>query len=321
MMIRKFFHTALMAAFVHLSLGSLAIAGAVDQEHHDDKPYPNEYDDAQENHDDEDEGIHMSDEMAELNGVVFATAAGGVINGEVVAYARLNTAPTQRADLQARFAGVVTRVNVAQGQVVKQGDVLASIEANHTLQSFDLRAPFDGTVQAVHMSVGEFADQQVLLTLVDTRTLVAEIELFHSQRGAVETGMPVDLFDGDHHYPSTITTLLPTDIDTPHVTALAPFENHDQHHSPGDLVKATIGVSQNPAAVRVENSAIQVHDGGPVVFVREGDRYEARPVVLGERDTQYTEVVDGLNAGETYVSVNSYLFKAEAEKSGAEHGH
>lgn len=171
------------------------------------------------------------------------------------------------------------------------------------------------------MSVGEIASDQVLVTVVDTTQLVAELEFFHSQRDGVSVGMQVDLFDGDHHYPSEITRILPTNIDTPHITGLAPFNNHDEHHSPGDLVKATIVVAETPVSVRVANQAIQTHDGGPVVFVKEGDRFAPRPIQIGIRDSQFTEVVYGLSIDETYVVNNSYLLKAEAEKSGAEHGH
>jgi len=44
-------------------------------------------------------------------------------------------------------------------------------------------------------------------------------------------------------------------------------------------------------------------------------------VVLGERDDLYAEVLSGLTAGEIYVSQNSFLIKADLQKSGAGHEH
>lgn len=275
----------------------------------------------QHGHDEHGDEIHLSDAMLALNGVTLELVSGGVIRAEAHAYARLNTPSSQRAELKARYSGVILSVSVTRGQKVSKGDTLAMIEANTTLRSYALTAPFDGVVQEFDMSVGEVATTQVLVTLVNTHHLVAELELFHSQREGVEVGMDVDLFDGDHHYPSTIERILPTNIDTPHITALAPFNNHDEHHSPGDLVKATIAISKTSVAVRVASRAIQTHDGGPVVFVKTGDRFEPRPIVTGLSDSQYTEVVSGLAINEQYVVNNSYLFKAEAEKSGAEHVH
>jgi len=58
-----------------------------------------------------------------------------------------------------------------------------------------------------------------------------------------------------------------------------------------------------------------------VVFIQIGDTYEIRPLELGRSDGRYTEVLNGLNAGDRYVVENSYLIKADIEKSGASHDH
>jgi cobalt-zinc-cadmium efflux system membrane fusion protein len=71
----------------------------------------------------------------------------------------------------------------------------------------------------------------------------------------------------------------------------------------------------------VDNNAIQLFEGGQVVFVQEGDHYYPRPLVLGRSDGRFTEVLDGLSAGESYVVENSYLIKADLEKEGVEHDH
>jgi cobalt-zinc-cadmium efflux system membrane fusion protein len=45
------------------------------------------------------------------------------------------------------------------------------------------------------------------------------------------------------------------------------------------------------------------------------------PVELGRRDGKFVEVISGLEAGEQYVSKNSFILKADIEKSGASHDH
>jgi cobalt-zinc-cadmium efflux system membrane fusion protein len=42
---------------------------------------------------------------------------------------------------------------------------------------------------------------------------------------------------------------------------------------------------------------------------------------LGRMDSEHAEVRGGLDVGETYVTGNSYLIKADIEKSGASHDH
>jgi cobalt-zinc-cadmium efflux system membrane fusion protein len=57
------------------------------------------------------------------------------------------------------------------------------------------------------------------------------------------------------------------------------------------------------------------------VFVEDGDHYVPRPLILGRNNGRFTEVLDGLSAGEHYVVENSYLIKADLEKEGVEHDH
>jgi cobalt-zinc-cadmium efflux system membrane fusion protein len=42
---------------------------------------------------------------------------------------------------------------------------------------------------------------------------------------------------------------------------------------------------------------------------------------MGRRDPQWVEVLGGLEPGTLYVTQNSYLIKADIEKSGAKHAH
>ena len=71
----------------------------------------------------------------------------------------------------------------------------------------------------------------------------------------------------------------------------------------------------------VRNEAIQTLEGGSVVFVLDADGFEPRQVQLGRTDSTFTEIVDGLDAGASYVVKNSFILKSELGKEGAEHGH
>ena len=60
---------------------------------------------------------------------------------------------------------------------------------------------------------------------------------------------------------------------------------------------------------------------GRGVFARHGERYEFHPLTLGHSDRRFSEVLAGLSLGDRYVVENSYLIRADIEKSGAEHEH
>ena len=83
-----------------------------------------------------------------------------------------------------------------------------------------------------------------------------------------------------------------------------------------DLVQATRKV---PLAVAMD--AIQTIRDWSVVFIKVGNRYEARPLELGENDGTRVEVLSGLELGTEYVHKNSFVVKAEIGKSAATHDH
>ena len=88
---------------------------------------------------------------------------------------------------------------------------------------------------------------------------------------------------------------------------------------PGLFVTAQISTAETDAPVAVKLSAIQTLKEKTVVFVEEGDAFEARPVELGARDNKHAEVLRGLQPGDKYVSDNSFILKAEIGKEDAEH--
>ena len=121
---------------------------------------------------------------------------------------------------------------------------------------------------------------------------------------------------------TTIERVLPsTSTASQSLVARAALPNEDGFWRPGTAVKAQITMSTSDAGVVIPQSAIQSMDGKDVVFVRDGDTYTARPVKLGERDSTQVAVLEGVKAGEDIVVTQSYLVKADIEKSGATHAH
>src|SRR5262249_21912371 len=95
---------------------------------------------------------------------------------------------------------------------------------------------------------------------------------------------------------------------------------------PGLIVTALVAVEEADAAVVVPDEAVQSIAGKSVVFVKEGDAFEARPVTLGRSGSAadgalVVEITAGIEAGDVHVAKNSFLLKAELGKSEAGHDH
>ncbi|MHA7834662.1 MAG: efflux RND transporter periplasmic adaptor subunit, partial [Algiphilus sp.] len=90
---------------------------------------------------------------------------------------------------------------------------------------------------------------------------------------------------------------------------------------PHQFVQGDVVVEAREVPLAVRRSALQRFRESDVVFARFGDTYEVRIVELGARDANWVEVLSGLEAGTEYVTDNSFLIRADIEKSGASHDH
>jgi cobalt-zinc-cadmium efflux system membrane fusion protein len=151
---------------------------------------------------------------------------------------------------------------------------------------------------------------------------MAELHVFSRDIERVREGQVVRVqsMDGAVTEDGTVKSLLPTtDVDTQTVRAIVELPGSGGAWRPGMAVQGGAVVSEQSAGLMVRNTALQTMDGKTVLFVQKGDTYEARTLKLGRSDGTNTEVLEGLNAGESYVVKNSFVVKADIEKSGADH--
>ncbi|MGS7873646.1 efflux RND transporter periplasmic adaptor subunit, partial [Stenotrophomonas forensis] len=90
---------------------------------------------------------------------------------------------------------------------------------------------------------------------------------------------------------------------------------------PGMTVAAEVTLSSEEVPLAVKESGLQRFRDFTVVFAQVKDTYEVRMLELGRRDGEYVEVLGGLKPGTPYVAEQSYLIRADIEKSGASHDH
>jgi len=162
---------------------------------------------------------------------------------------------------------------------------------------------------------------QPLFAIVNLDTLWAELKIFPGQRKDVRIGQQARFAIEDKTYDGKIMHLLPSQNNAPYVIARVAVDNRQGLLSPGLLVTAKIVVDASEVPLAVDRRAIQQFENQAVVFVQEGETYEPRPLELGRSDERIAEVRSGLQPGDRYVVENSYLIKADLEKSSASHEH
>ncbi|MES2368779.1 MAG: efflux RND transporter periplasmic adaptor subunit [Pseudomonadota bacterium] len=193
------------------------------------------------------------------------------------------------------------------------------------LTRYEIRAPIDGVVVEKHLSLGEAVQGDAkIFVIADLSTVWVDMTVAAKDLGAVRPGQKADIQatafaargSGTISYVGALVGEA-----TRAATARVVLPNPNGVWRPGLQVKVQLVTGSVEVPVAVTAEAIQSVRDWTVVFGRYGNDLEARPLELGRSDGKFIEVVSGLNAGEVYAATNSFLIKADLEKSGASHNH
>ena len=262
--------------------------------------------------------------IASQSGIRVLPASPGIIRDEHEVQGLLTLVEGRYARVMARFPGPIRAVSVAVGDTVKAGQPLATVESNVSLSNYVVSSPLSGTVLARNANIGELAGDQPLFEIADLSTLWVDLHVFGSDATHIAAGAAVVVtrLSDDLNIATRIDRVLPSTATASQSTvARATLHNDDGHWRPGTAVRALVTVAEDQVALAVPLAALQRFRDWDVVFVRDGDDYEIRPLQLGRRDGVNAEVLDGLKPGDPVVVEQSYLVKADIEKSGASHDH
>jgi len=231
--------------------------------------------------------------------------------------------PARVSEVRARFSGIVTRVLHDTGDYVTRGETLGFVETNESLRSVPVEAPISGLVVNRSIQVGQVTGDEPLFVIADLSVVWVQLDVFGRILSSIEAGQNVAIttLDGSD-FSGTIDWVSPLVAHgSQSVRARVPLENPDGRLRAGQFVRAHVTVAETEVPLAVQRNALQSFRDFRVVYAQVGDTYEVRMLELGRKDEAFIEVLDGLSPGEVYVTENSYLVKADIEKSGASHDH
>jgi cobalt-zinc-cadmium efflux system membrane fusion protein len=265
--------------------------------------------------------VVMAPDVATASGLTTAIAGAGVLQERIKLYGNIVADPLRVSHIQARYPGLIRSVKPSIGMRVTAGEVIATVESNESLREYPLLSPIDGTVVERHANAGEFTADRVLFSILDERVLELHLQAFPADAAKVKPGQAVLIKANGQQAATKIEFITPRHGDTPALEVHAPVDNSTGNWVPNQAVEGWVDVAQTPVDLRVDTRALQSFRDWTVVFIQIGNSYEIRPLELGRSDGQFTEVLSGLKIGDSYVVENSFLLKADLEKSGAAHDH
>jgi len=256
-------------------------------------------------------------------GVKVEVAGPAVIRDTVRLMGSVVLDANRHAQVKARFPGIVRAVPVQQGDRVRRGQTLVVVEGNESMRSYPVTAPFDGVVLRRATNVGDVAGDNTLIEMADLSKVWVELHAIGEDAVGLAAGQPVRLraATGNAEQETVIDTLLPLATRGQSVVARVSIANPEGRWRPGMTVSADVAVAVRDVLLAVKESGLQRFRDFTVVFAQIGETYEVRMLELGARDGEYVEVLGGLKPGTRYVAEQSFLIKADIEKSGASHDH
>jgi cobalt-zinc-cadmium efflux system membrane fusion protein len=213
----------------------------------------------------------------------------------------------------------------AQSARQKLAALGANASASGNLTRYEIRSPIDGTVTDKRIAIGaSLKDDTTIFIVADLSTVWADIVVPAKDLNAVSTGQQatVEAIAFAHEATGTLSyvgAVVGTQTRTASARIVLP--NPKGVWRPGLPVTVRLVSASVDVAIAVPVTAIQTMNDAPTVFGRHGDSFEARPLTLGRSDGMFTEVLEGLRAGEQVAVRNSFLIKADLGKSGASHAH
>ncbi len=231
---------------------------------------------------------------------------------------KLSSIQSELAAARSMAAAARTLQDATRARLVAMG---AGTGATVTTE-LPLRSPLSGVITQKAVQPGQSVGptSESLFTIVDLSRVSVMLEVPQGEVASIKLGAPVQFTSevapgqtfrgqvsrlGENFDPQSRT-----------VSVRVTIANSRGTLKPGMLVLAqAVSGNTRQVVLSIPNAAIQQVDGKDVVFVKKAGVYRMRPVQLGERNGQYTEVTAGLTDDETVVTEGSFILKAEALKA------
>jgi cobalt-zinc-cadmium efflux system membrane fusion protein len=263
-------------------------------------------------------------DTAQVMGIATSEAGPGLLKEQLTLSGVIQADPARVSRVRARYAGIVREVAAQPWANVARGALLARVQSNESLQNYSIEAPIGGVIVEHRAQVGEATGEEPLFTIIDLSRVWVELDVFQNDLARIADGQSVEIFDLDGRKlaDGRVSRIAPLAIHgSQSVRARVVLDNASGVLRPGQFVSGRVTVGESKVALAVEKAGLQRFRDFDVVFEQVGDTYEVRMLELGRADATRVEVLAGLEAGARYVTQNSYLIKADIEKSGASHDH
>jgi RND family efflux transporter MFP subunit len=220
----------------------------------------------------------------------------------IVARAEYDTANAAYKVAASRYQDAVEEIRNRQAVLAQRRSELAL--ARQQLADTTVVAPFDGIVQEKRASVGEYLGAGApVAVVVRVNPLRFRAEVPERDAASVRSGQPlrVTVEGNANAYAGRIVRLSPTITEQNRVLLVEAEISNDGALRPGSFARADIVTDDAGLAVTIPTSAIVTFAGIEKVILVQNGKAQEKAVTTGRRVAEWTEVLAGVNVGDSVV--------------------
>lgn len=242
-----------------------------------------------------------------------APAALKPVSDSVTVLAQVSLPPEKQATVTPRFQGKVVRLNATLGQAVKKGDPLVTLEPLSIGNApVTLTAPTAGYISSIQVVQGQVvAAGADIIDIGNTGQVLAKGSVYESPViHQLKSGLPITFtLDSLPEKPFKGTLqrfdrLINPATRTFDIYAL--LEGDTARLLPNLQGQMTVSLGEPTERLMIPKKAVLGENGAYFVFVRDGNNFERRAVVLGKKSGQEIEIIEGVLPDEAVVIQGNY---------------
>jgi membrane fusion protein (multidrug efflux system) len=187
-------------------------------------------------------------------------------------------------------------------QTLKAEQQLVQVQINKT----EIKAPYSGTIGITDLSVGSYlVPGSQVARLVKTHPAKLEFSVPEKYSNEVELGSPVQFqVEGiSEVFVGKVVTRNPSiDMATRTMRVIAESPNPKGRLTPGAFAKVEMVLKEYPQALTIPTEAVVPEQSGQKIFLYKNGVAEARPVVVGIRQANRIQILEGVAAGDSVIT-------------------
>ena len=261
--------------------------------------------------------IILTEQAVQNLGITTVVTEETTFETTVFAIGRLEEIPSRRSVLSSRIPGRIISIDVYEGDQVQEGQVLAQIESRQPGSpppTIKLVAPRSGLVVESHARVGQpIEPENEILDITDRSMMwaVARIPEQESAKLAIgsEAQLRIPALPDYQVSAKMVRYGLEADREQGTISGIFEIPNPDGLLQPGMRVEFSLVTNRREDILAIPREAIQGSATERVIFVKDFElenTFIKSPVVLGEWNNDYVEVISGVFPGDEVVTKGSY---------------